>query len=145
MYILAHLIIIFIFVFTLLMINIPHIERNNYIMMKLYLFVGIFIFEFIIGIITTLIRRCIIDISKITRSSLQTALVAVVAYSIYNDLEWSANPFIASLNTPVKQNLAISVIIIAFVTIGYFIEMIFTSNVPGINDCLNNIYPPKIV
>ncbi|XWV26500.1 putative orfan [Tupanvirus soda lake] len=143
MHIFIHLIILFIFVFALLMLNIPQIERNNYIMMKLYIFVGIFIFEFIVTIILMLFRKCVIDVGKIAKSSLESALVAVVAYSIYNDLVWNSNPLVEGHDTETIQNLAITVIITAFIAFGYFLEVIFTDKVPGMNDCLNTIYPPK--
>jgi hypothetical protein len=142
MHLFIHLIILFIFVFVLLMLNIPQIAENSYIKMKLYIFVGIFIFEFIVTIIMTLYKKCIIDIGKIAKNSLQIALIAVVAYSICNDLEWNDNPLIANHDLTAK-NLAITVVITAFIVFGYFIEMIFTNGAPHINDCINNIYQKK--
>lgn len=143
MHIFIHLVILFIFVFALLMINIPHIAYNEYIKFKLYIFVGIFIFEFIVNIVTAIFKRCLINISRIARNSLQSALIAVIAYSIYNDLVWSESPLLAGQDTNLIKNLTITVMIIAFIALGYFIEIAFTDRIPGINDCLNTIYQKK--
>ena len=102
---------------------------------------AIFVFEFIVTLIITLFKKCIINIGRIARDSLQSALIAVVGYSIYNDLQWSSSPLVEGHDKPNVQNLAITVIITAFIAFGYFIEIIFTDKVPGMNDCLNNIYP----
>jgi len=125
------------------MLNIPQIGDNNYIKMKLYIFTGIFIFEFMVTLITMIYKRCLINIGKIAQSSLQSALIAVVAYSIYNDLIWQSNPLVAGHNDKNMQKLAITIIITAFIALGYFIEIALTSTIPGANDCLNTIYPQK--
>lgn len=143
MYLFIHIIILFIYVFALLMINIPQIANDDYIKMKLYIFVGIFIFEFIVTIIILLLKHCIINLGKVVRNSLQSALIAVVAYSIYNDLLWSNSPLVINLNNEKKQKLAITVIITAFIALGYFLEIALTNHVPTLNDCLNTIYPHK--
>lgn len=143
MHLFIHLIMLFIFVYVLLLLNIPQIEENSYIKMKLYLFFGVFMFEFIVNIIIALFQRCVINISKISRNSLFSALVAVVGYSIYNDLIWSSNPLINDQASNTTKKLTITTIIIAFISLGYFIDIMFSNNVPGINDCLNNIYRDK--
>ena len=140
MRILVHIIILFIFVYVLLMINIPQIAQNDYIKMKIYIFGGIFIFEFIVALITTIFKKCLINIGKIIKNSLLTALICTIGYSIYNDLAWKSNPLVINQTTNV-QNLTISIIIILFIIFGYFIEILLNNHVPGINDCLNTIYP----
>lgn len=147
MHIIIRLIILFIFVFVLLMLNIPQISENNFIMMKLYIFVGIFIFEFIVTVLISYFKRQLFDVGKIAKNSLLSALVATVAYSIYNDITWynaeqsSSGQFVKGTRS--VQNLTISVIITAFMAINYFLDSVFANESPQINDCLNKIYPLK--
>jgi hypothetical protein len=140
MHILIRLIILFIFIFSLLMLNIPNINPTNRIMMKLYIFMGIFIFEFVVRIIITIFHRCLIDIRKIIKNSLQIALIAVVAYSIYNDLVSLSKPLIMKHNDTNIQIFIITSMVVIFIAIGYFLETILTNISPGVNDCLNTIY-----
>ena len=143
MNIFIHLVTLFIFVYILLMLNIPHIDSNNHIMMKLYIFAGIFIFELVVALITTMYRKCIINIGKIFRNSLLAALIGVVAYSIYNDLVWKNSSLTAKHENAKIRNLIITILITAFIAIVYFMEIAVTNKTPGINDCLNNIYAAK--
>jgi hypothetical protein len=143
MHIFIRLVILFIFVFALMMLNIPQIECDNFLKYKLYIFCGIFMFEFIIDIFLAIYKKCIIDINKIIINSLQSALIATVAYAVYNDLIWMSSPLIKGQDTILTQNLGISVIITLFMALGYFFEMIFVDITPGMNDCLNTIYPSK--
>lgn len=143
MHLFIHLVILFIFVYALLMLNIPQIEENSYIKMKMYLFFGVFVFEFIVNIIIALFQRCIINVGKIARDSLFSALVAIVGYSVYNDLIWSSNSLINDQVSNATKKLTITTIIIAFISLGYFMEIMFSNSIPGINDCLNNIYREK--
>lgn len=123
------------------MLNIPGLENDDFIKQKLYIFTGVFMFEFIVSLISTVASQCIVDLGKIAKNSLLTALLATIAYSVYNDLIWSSNPWIADLNDSSTQNLAIAVLIIVFIAMGYFIDMLFTGISPNMNDCINTIYP----
>lgn len=143
MHIFIHLIILFIFVFALLMLNIPQIEHDNFLQYKLYIFVGIFIFEFLISLFTTIYRKCIVNLSKIAKDSLQSALIATIAYAVYNDLVWQSSPLVAGQVTRQSQNLCVSVLITAFIAIGYFVDIVLSDVTPKMNDCLNTIYPAK--
>jgi hypothetical protein len=143
MHIFIHLLILFIFVFALLMLNIPQIEHDSYIKMKLYIFSSIFLFEMLISIFITIYNKCIVNIGKIARQSLQSALVATVAYSIYNDMVLMSSSLLPDQENVPANNLMITVIITAFVAFNYFIEIIFSNTIPNVNDCLNTIYPGK--
>jgi hypothetical protein len=144
MNIFIHLLILFIFIFALLMMNIPQIAEDQYIQQKIYIFFGIFIFEFIVSIFITIQRKCVIKLSVAAKSSLQSALVAVVAYSIYNDLDRTGNEWITSYKTDQQRGLVISVMITLFITAGYFLEMLFTDVGPKANDCLNGLYKNNV-
>lgn len=143
MYIFINLIFLFIFVFVLLMINIPQIQHDENIKFKLYIFVGIFIFEFIFQLITIIYKSCVIDIGKIAKNSLQSALIAVIGYSIYTDLILSSSPIIPNQDSDKMKNFTITVLITVFIALGYFIDIAFTNTIPGVNDCLNKIYVGK--
>lgn len=131
-------IILFVFVFALLSINIPQYGKCNFIKVKLYIFCGVCLFELFYNICINIRQKKLIDSSQITKNSLQSGLVAVVAYSIYTDLSCNQN-----LNTPTKKNLAISSIVVLGIGLNYFAEKFFSKLSPKINDRLNIIYPNK--
>ena len=141
MHILVHIIILFIFVFVLLLFNFPQLESNQHIKQKLYIFAGIFIFEFIISLIIAFYKKCIIDFRKIAKNSLQSALLGAIAYSVYNDLVWSNNPWIPLQNNDITKNLTISILITVFITMGYLFDYVLMGTAATVNDCLNTIYP----
>ena len=129
---LIHLIILFIYVFALLTLNIPQIATDQYLKTKLYIFGGVFLFEFVVTLIVTIYKKCLVDVARIAKASLLAALVATVGYSIYTD--------IFTIEKPFAQNLSIAIVITASVAIGYLVDGLLTSASPGLNDCLNNIY-----
>jgi hypothetical protein len=105
----------------------------------LYIFCGICIFELFYNICIGIHQKKIVDSSQITKNSLQSGLIAVVAYSIYTDLSCDQ----ININTPTKKNLAISGIIMFGIGLNYFAEKFFSKLSPKINDQLNIIYPDK--
>ena len=141
MNIILHLIILFIFVFALLMFNFPQLVSKQHIRLKLYIFAGIFIFEFIIGLTTAIYKKCVIDFSNISRNSLYSALLGVVAYSMYTDLVFASNPWVLAHDDEVSRNLTISVFVTIAVAANYLFEFILSGTTPKVNDCLNTIYP----
>ena len=143
MNILLHLIILFVFVFALLMFNIPQIQNDQYIKQKLYIFFGIFIFEFLTNIFITVYRKCIVDLRKVVSNSLEAALVATLAYSIFNDLSWSESSIIPSTDNKIATNLVIAIMITAFLAVTYLLQSFLNKAAPSVNDCLNNIYQKK--
>lgn len=136
-------IILFVFIFALLSFNIPQNNKCNNIKIKLYIFCGIFLFELFSNIFIKVYQQKIIDSAEITKNSLQSGLVAIVAYSIYTDLIYSQDNLANKIDTPVKKNLAISGIIMFGIGINYFAERFFSKLSPKINDQLNIIYPKK--
>lgn len=130
------LVITFVFVFALLMLNFPQLQYDEVIKQKIYLFTSIFIFYCVGSICILLYQRQIIDIKKILKNSLQTGLLAVVGYSIYRDCEEVSE-------SSVLTNLKASVIIIAFVAVGYIFDSLVTNKNSEMNDCLNLLYKQK--
>ena len=135
----SRLIILFIFVLVLLILNIPQAQKNNLLIIKLYIFIGIFIFEFVTSLLISFTNKQLFNTNKVAKDSLLSSLVAVVAYSIYNDMTVFNNCIDSEYNT-ISNNIAISAIIVFFMIIKYFLEYIFINESPHINDHLNNIY-----
>jgi hypothetical protein len=137
MNIFIHLVLMLIFIYALLLLNIPGIEYDNYLSRKLYLFFGVFLFEVIIVIILRAYKKCTINMTLIVKNALIVALIAVVGYSIYNDLLLMQSPLILNQTSPNIRYLAVSSLIVFLVAICYFIEMLFTSSSTD-NDCIAN-------
>lgn len=122
MNLLLKLIIFYIFLFLSIVSGIGSKDKNNIIKNKLYLFAGVFIFQFVLNIIDdyTKTGKAHTQINKIIDDSLQIATTSVIGYSIYIDLllmdstkKWIA-PYIGS---KAKNSFSISFIIISFVSI----------------------------
>lgn len=167
------LVILFIFVLSLLIMNIPNLDDNDNLSKKLYIFCGVFMFEFIISIATTLYNKKIIDIGKIVKYSLQSSLFAALGYSIWSDIntqnvnlpnssiqnnnEIPQNMEEFSKTVPnsssginnanemnnVFDNLKLTTMITLLVASGYGIDHVFKENQACLNDCLNMIYEVK--
>lgn len=85
MYILVNILFLIIFLFIMFYFNLPDMNNNNYIMHKIALTIGLFIFQFILLLISKIKNKCKIDICEITLDSLQVALSGFVAYTFYTD------------------------------------------------------------
>jgi hypothetical protein len=81
------LIILFVFVFALLLLNIPQLNESDYPSQKLYIFSGVFIFEFVTITFLSIYHRRVIDIGKIVKESFLSALLAAVGYSVWTDFQ----------------------------------------------------------
>jgi hypothetical protein len=86
MNIFANIVFIFLYLIVILYLNVPNIKNNKWILHKLVLFIAIFCFQFFLEIIHKIKINCKIDTDKIARSAFETALYAVIGYSIYTDL-----------------------------------------------------------
>jgi len=111
------IIILFAFIFLLLVFNIPKLADNHYFGKKLYLFVGLFVFEFIITTLNAYHNNITIDTKKTIRNSILTALVGVISYSLYLDFWENRN-----MEIDTKQNLMTSIVITIGITFGYLID-----------------------
>lgn len=139
--IIARLVVLFIFVLVLLMLNIPQIEKNNFLIVKLYIFIGIFIFEFVTSLLVAFYKKQLFNANKVAKDSLMSALVGVVAYSIYNDIIFfNHSDIISNKYGSTANSIAISATIVFFMVVKYFLEYMFINESPYINDQLNNIY-----
>lgn len=137
------LIVLYIFVVALLFISTSNLSKNKYLMQKLYIFSGIFIFEIIVQTLSIMYKKQLICTSKIILNSFISALLAVFAYSIYNDLVWNSNEFIQKLNLT-EKNLLIAALITIFVCFGYILQTLLLRHSFMANDCLNKLGQKKV-
>ena len=78
---------IFIFIFAILFFKIPNLDNNNYIIHKIIIFSLLFIFQFALLILSNIKNKCKINVLNIFQSSIETAVIGIIGYSIYNDLQ----------------------------------------------------------
>lgn len=126
MYNIFYVIILFIFVLSLLLVNLPRLGPEDSLYQKIYIFVGVFLFEIAFEIGAAIYRKCIIDLRAICISSLITALIAVVGLAVYDDFAKNKWKF----ESDTKQKLVITSIITIFVIFKQFFYVILgTSSV----------------
>jgi len=75
--------------FIILFFKIPNIENNNYILHKLIIFALLFMYQFILLILSNIKNNCKINVSDVFKSSLETATIGIIGYSIYTDLQFA--------------------------------------------------------
>jgi peptidoglycan/LPS O-acetylase OafA/YrhL len=132
-----HLFVLFIYIYLILFLNIPKLKEDNRIKAKLYLFCSIFIFEVLCGIFSSIYHRCVVNISSIAKTSFVVSLLAVIAYSVYEDLR--ASHYFEKEKKNVRL-LVLTIMIIIFMMVGLFLNSLFNGFVPEMNECLNSLY-----
>jgi RsiW-degrading membrane proteinase PrsW (M82 family) len=85
MSILFNALVIFIFVFLALYLDFPVIQKDDALMNKAYLFVGVFALQVILLSVNKIKSKCETTTHDIMKEAMKTALFAVVAYSVYTD------------------------------------------------------------
>ena len=123
MNILTNLVFIFIFIYILLYFGMDHVDPDNIIQHKLYLFIGIFIFQFFIQIIYKIANKYQINISTLASESFHIATASIIGYSIYTDLIMmpKTSKYIDKyVNNEYYMCAIISSIIVFFISISQF-------------------------
>lgn len=100
-------------------------DKKNRISYKIYLFLFIFILNFMFQIFSNLLSDITISINELIEMSINNALLAVVAFSIYNDLD--DNNFFAK-ETQYQKSLVLILLIIGFITTIKILELLISSN-----------------
>ena len=117
---------VFIFIFIILYFKAPNISNNNYILHKLIIFALLFIYQFMLLIMSKVKNKCKIDFSEVFKYSIETAIVGVIGYSIYTDLQYyklNDDPlFVTDQN---MQYLYITIIITLLLTFVNTIKLLF--------------------
>lgn len=82
----TNLLFTFCFILLVLFCKIINIDDKNYILHKLIIFVLLFIYQYVILLISKFKDNCQMIYKEIFKQSMETAIVGIIGYSIYNDL-----------------------------------------------------------
>jgi hypothetical protein len=99
-------------------------DRHNSIAYKIYLFLFVFIIQFLFEIFTNLINSKKIAMDEIIETSINNALLAVIAFDIYNDLVY--NNYFSAYNHQQKI-LILILLIIGFMTAIKFLQLLISN------------------
>ena len=118
---------IFIFIFGILLFKIPDIDNNNYIIHKLVIFSLLFIYQFILLILSKIKNKCKIDILNICEYSIETATIGIIGYSIYTDLQFLEfnDLTIGYIDDPKMRYLYVTIIITLLLTFVNTMKLLF--------------------
>lgn len=100
-------------------------DRHNAIAYKIYLFLFVFIIQFLFQIFANLINSKKIAVDEIIETSINNALLAIIAFDVYNDLVYN-NYF--RLYTHQQKILILILLIIGFMTVIKFLQLLISSN-----------------
>ena len=123
MLLLARLLIIGISLFLFLIYVLKNFDtKDNVILNKIYIFAFIFFIQIIINIISNIFSNAKIPLDEIINLSINNALLAVIAFDIFGDIDRSG-----SYTTFTKEHKAfiLVLLIIAFITSIRLIQMLF--------------------
>lgn len=134
---------LFVYIFAMLYLEMPNINGTDYPIHKLYMFISIFSYYFIVQIIKKIKNKCPIDALAIIQDCLIVSLFCVLGYSIYVDLKyWNYTKDIMTtfngddFTTIIKKYVMVAIIIVSFVTMVQFIKILFTGS---LNECDQNV------
>lgn len=99
-------------------------DRHNAITYKIYLFIFVFIIQFLFQVFANLINSTKIIIDEIIESSINNALLAVIAFDVYNDLTFS-NYF--TVYNHHQKILILILLIIGFMTTIKFLQLLINN------------------
>lgn len=99
-------------------------NKKNYISYKIYTFIFVFIVQFLIQIFSALISKKNIGVYDFIENAINNSLLAVVAYSVYNDLY--INDFYHQFNNQ-QRVMVLVLLIIGFMTAVNIIQLSINS------------------
>jgi hypothetical protein len=117
---------LFVYIATLLYLEIPDIKNKNYPIHKLYLFIGVFVYFYVIELVKNIKNNKKIDPYEIMLDSLWNGLICVLGYSMYVDfLYWDQTKgwFNFSINTYTPQYK----IYVTYVIVSLIIVLVITT------------------
>ncbi len=130
---------LFVYIITMLYLEIPDIKNNNYPIHKLYLFIGIFVYYFVVQVIKKIKNKCQIHPFVLLQDSLIISLFCVLGYSLYVDFKyWDyTKEYITAIDSTdtestIKGYSLVALIIVCFVTIIQLVKILFKGS---INEC----------
>ncbi len=115
-------IILYMFV-SLFLVNFD--DRHNAIIYKIYLFLFMFIIQFLFQIFSGLVLTHKINVSEIIETSINNALLSIIAYDVYGDLAY--NNFFSTY-THQQKILVLILLIVGFMTGIKILQLLISSN-----------------
>lgn len=100
-------------------------DKHNAIIYKIYLFLFVFVIQFLSQIFIGLIQTHKIVIGDIIETSINNALLAIIAYDVYGDLTY--NNFFSTF-THQQKILILILLIIGFMTGIKILQLLISSN-----------------
>ena len=98
-------------------------DRKNSIIYKLYLFTFIFLLQVILNIFNNIFNKEKITVNSIMETAINNALLAVIAYDVYNDLIYEK--FYIGYNKYQKISILV-LLILAFITTVKLLQLLLT-------------------
>lgn len=134
---------IFIIIFSLFFFKFINIKDGKPILHKFLIFISVFLFQFIIELMLKLKNECKFLWRDIFKSSIETALVCVIGYSIFIDTQFMGNTIsnLPITDCPNKPDLfytnkislilylQVAIIITLMITFYRILQMIFGGNI----------------
>lgn len=96
---------------------------KNAIPYKIYIFLFVFLLNFLFQFFTHITNLKKVPINEFIESSINDALIAVIAYDIYNNLTYLN--FYKAYNTQ-QKNLMLVLLIIGFITVIKVVELLIS-------------------
>ena len=126
MNILVNLFFLFIYVYLSLIFKFPNIATNNYILHKFYIFLSLFVFQFMLVMCTSTLNGCTINLKDCAINALSVATSGIIGYSIYIDLLCNGTIKQYKLNgfKPAFLYLNITILIILFISFIKVLQML---------------------
>jgi len=126
MLVLARLVFIAVSLFMFISLFLTDFEdKKNAISYKIYLFLFVFVLNFMFQIFANLINKIKISMDELIEMSINNALLSVVAFSVYDDLSY--NGFFNQYNH-YQKSLILILLIIGFISTIKILELLITSN-----------------
>lgn len=100
-------------------------DRQYAIPYKIYLFLFIFLTHFLFQILSNLFKSSKISITDSIESAINNALIAVIAFDIYNDLVY--DKYFRTFNNQ-QKTLTLVLLIIGFMTSIKLLQLLINSN-----------------
>lgn len=126
MFVIARLILTAIVLFMFISLFLDDFEdRHNAISYKIYLFLFIFIINFLFQFFTNLVNSKKIIISEFIEVSINNSLIAVIAFDVYNDL--AISNYFAKYNRDQKI-LVMVLLIVGFMATIKILELLISAN-----------------
>jgi hypothetical protein len=125
MNVLFNLIFLFIYIYISLIIGIPG-TGSNIIINKLILFIGIFIYQFIIGFMSNIYKKH--SLKKILKISFSNSLLSIIGYSLYIDLLFMNFISPKYINNQFTNSAIITIFIISTIATSKIINLIINND-----------------